>query len=162
MNPKPGWIFALLPRFDKTAWRRGRRFGVVHVLITSQAAEHDCRNNPANACRPFLPVRALASVSLAIAVSPSASSSSRYANNPASDVTTDPRNCTIRPSPCALLLIDGEAVVCDGDGLAMLSRLRTRRDEANVFLFAFDLSGRRLQLLGCTLCAASTISRPSS
>jgi hypothetical protein len=25
MNPKPGWIFALLPRFDKTAWRRGRR-----------------------------------------------------------------------------------------------------------------------------------------
>ena len=32
-----------------------------------------------------------ASVSLAIAVSPSASSSSRYANNPASDVTTDPR-----------------------------------------------------------------------
>jgi hypothetical protein len=53
-------------------------------------------------------------------------------------------------------------VVCDGHGLAMFSRLRTRRDEANVFLFAFDLSGRRLQLLGCTLCAASTISRPSS
>jgi hypothetical protein len=25
MNPKLGWIFALLPRFDKTAWRRGRR-----------------------------------------------------------------------------------------------------------------------------------------
>ena len=25
MNPKPGWIFALLPRFDKTAWRRGRQ-----------------------------------------------------------------------------------------------------------------------------------------
>src|SRR4029450_9584757 len=25
MNPKPGWIFALLPRFDKTARRRGRR-----------------------------------------------------------------------------------------------------------------------------------------
>ena len=59
-------------------------------------------------------------------------------------------------------LIDGEAVVCDGHGLAMFSRLRTRRGEADVFLFAFDLSGRRLQLLGCTLCAASTISRPSS
>jgi hypothetical protein len=59
-------------------------------------------------------------------------------------------------------LIDGEAVVCDGEGLAMFSRLRTRRDEANVFLFAFDLSGRRFQLLGCTLCAASTINRPSS
>lgn len=24
MNRKPGWIFALLPRFDKTAERRGR------------------------------------------------------------------------------------------------------------------------------------------
>jgi hypothetical protein len=24
MNPKPGWIFAPLPRFDKTAWRLGR------------------------------------------------------------------------------------------------------------------------------------------
>ena len=22
MNPKPGWIFALLPRFDKTALKR--------------------------------------------------------------------------------------------------------------------------------------------
>ena len=24
MNPNPGWIFELLPRFDMTAWRRGR------------------------------------------------------------------------------------------------------------------------------------------
>jgi hypothetical protein len=24
-EPQPGWIFALLPRFDKTAWRRGWR-----------------------------------------------------------------------------------------------------------------------------------------
>ena len=29
-------------------------------------------------------------------LSPSASSSSRYANNPASDVTTEPRNCSIK------------------------------------------------------------------
>jgi hypothetical protein len=33
MNPKPGWIFALLPRFDKTAWRRGRR--PVHVAVVA-------------------------------------------------------------------------------------------------------------------------------
>jgi hypothetical protein len=37
----------------------------------------DCRNNPANACRPFLPVRASARTSLAIVVSPRTSSSSR-------------------------------------------------------------------------------------
>jgi hypothetical protein len=47
---------------------------------------------PTNAWRPFLPVRASASLSAAISVKPTASSSSRYANNPASDVTTDPRN----------------------------------------------------------------------
>ena len=49
----------------------------------------DCRSNPTNAWRPFLPVRAPASILPAIALYPSASSSSRYANNPASDVTTE-------------------------------------------------------------------------
>ena len=42
-----------------------------------------------SACRPFPPVRAPASISPAIALR---SSSSRYAINPASEVTTDPRN----------------------------------------------------------------------
>src|SRR5215469_11180078 len=36
-------------------------------------------------------------------------------------------------------LLDGEAVVCDEHGLAVFERLRYRRDDRNVFLFAFDL-----------------------
>jgi bifunctional non-homologous end joining protein LigD len=35
-------------------------------------------------------------------------------------------------------LIDGEAVCCDEDGLAVFQKLRIRRDNA-VFLYAFDL-----------------------
>ena len=36
-------------------------------------------------------------------------------------------------------LIDGEAVCCDDDGLAVFDRLRGRRHDASVFLYAFDL-----------------------
>jgi ATP-dependent DNA ligase len=36
-------------------------------------------------------------------------------------------------------LIDGEAVACDGDGLPVFDRLRYRRQDARVFLYAFDL-----------------------
>jgi bifunctional non-homologous end joining protein LigD len=36
-------------------------------------------------------------------------------------------------------LIDGEAVVCDKHGLAVFDRLRYRRADASVFLYAFDL-----------------------
>jgi bifunctional non-homologous end joining protein LigD len=36
-------------------------------------------------------------------------------------------------------LLDGEAVVCDENGLAVFERLRYRRDDGSVFLFAFDL-----------------------
>jgi bifunctional non-homologous end joining protein LigD len=36
-------------------------------------------------------------------------------------------------------LIDGEAVACDGDGLPEFDRLRYRRQDGRVFLFAFDL-----------------------
>ena len=38
-----------------------------------------------------------------------------------------------------VFLIDGEAVVCDGSGLAVFDRLRYRRHDASVFLYAFDL-----------------------
>jgi bifunctional non-homologous end joining protein LigD len=41
-------------------------------------------------------------------------------------------------------LLDGEAVACDGDGLPCFDRLRYRRQDGAVFLFAFDL----LQLNG--------------
>src|SRR5215831_3371186 len=36
-------------------------------------------------------------------------------------------------------LIDGEAVACDGDGLPSFDRLRYRRQDSTVLLFAFDL-----------------------
>ena len=36
-------------------------------------------------------------------------------------------------------LIDGEVVCCDEHGLARFDVLRRRRNEANAFLFAFDL-----------------------
>jgi hypothetical protein len=39
-------------------------------------------------------------------------------------------------------LIDGEAVACDGDGLPVFDRLRYRRQDGRVFLYAFDLLGR--------------------
>jgi bifunctional non-homologous end joining protein LigD len=34
---------------------------------------------------------------------------------------------------------DGEAVCCDGDGLASFTLLRSRRHDGRVFLYAFDL-----------------------
>jgi ATP-dependent DNA ligase len=36
-------------------------------------------------------------------------------------------------------LIDGEAMACDGDGLPVFGRLRYRRQDGRVFLYAFDL-----------------------
>jgi hypothetical protein len=44
MNPKPGWIFALLPRFDKTAWRRGRRPVILAPRTAAEGADlgHFC------------------------------------------------------------------------------------------------------------------------
>src|SRR6185295_6837356 len=36
-------------------------------------------------------------------------------------------------------LLDGEAVACDGDGMPCFDRLRYRRQDGAVFLFAFDL-----------------------
>jgi bifunctional non-homologous end joining protein LigD len=37
------------------------------------------------------------------------------------------------------MMIDGEAVACDGDGLPVFERLRGRHHDRDVFLFAFDL-----------------------
>ena len=36
-------------------------------------------------------------------------------------------------------LIDGEAVACDDDGMPCFDRLRYRRQDGHVFLYAFDL-----------------------
>ena len=40
-------------------------------------------------------------------------------------------------------LIDGEVVCCDGDGMPVFDRLRYRRDDRHVFLYAFDLLQHR-------------------
>ena len=37
-------------------------------------------------------------------------------------------------------IIDGEAVACRNDGIADFDRIRYRRHDQGVFLFAFDLS----------------------
>jgi ATP-dependent DNA ligase len=42
----------------------------------------------------------------------------------------------LRPRSC---IIDGEAVACGEDGIASFDRIRYRRHDASVFLYAFDL-----------------------
>jgi ATP-dependent DNA ligase len=49
-------------------------------------------------------------------------------------------------------IIDGEAVACDGHGLPVFDRLRQRRHDRDVFLFAFDL----LELDGGRIFEATT------
>jgi bifunctional non-homologous end joining protein LigD len=49
---------------------------------------------------------------------------------------------TLKAASC---LIDGEAVACGDDGLPVFDRLRARRDDRHVFLYAFDLIGEDLR-----------------
>jgi len=55
-------------------------------------------------------------------------------------------------------LIDGEAVACDNDGMPCFERLRYRRADGHVFLYAFDLIEldgddlRRSRLSGARCC----------
>jgi bifunctional non-homologous end joining protein LigD len=42
----------------------------------------------------------------------------------------------LRPQSC---IIDGEAVACGDDGIASFERIRYRRNDYSVFLYAFDL-----------------------
>jgi hypothetical protein len=53
-------------------------------------------------------------------------------------------------------LIDGEAVACDADGMPVFDRLRYRRADKTVFLFAFDLldPGWQATAFGCDHDAA--------
>jgi bifunctional non-homologous end joining protein LigD len=41
--------------------------------------------------------------------------------------------------PARSFLLDGEAVACDCDGMPVFDRLRYRRQDGRVFLYAFDL-----------------------
>lgn len=54
----------------------------------------------------------------------------------ASDVLDNAAALALRLASC---LIDGEAVACDDNGLPVFDRLRHRRDDRGVFLYAFDL-----------------------
>jgi DNA invertase Pin-like site-specific DNA recombinase len=79
-RPAPRADRPALPRRPEMDFGRSRlslQLGYRHPRIRQRRPNTDCRNNPANACRPFLPVRASASTSLAITVKPIASSSSR-------------------------------------------------------------------------------------
>jgi hypothetical protein len=55
----------------------------------------DCRSNPTNRWRRFLPVRASPNLSPPLVLSASTSSSSRYASNPPSEVIAEPWNRSI-------------------------------------------------------------------
>src|SRR5262245_33914800 len=65
-------------------------------------------------------------------------------------------------------LLDGEAVACDQDGLPSFDRLRYRRGDGTVFLFAFDLlelNGddlRREPLEGAKATLASVLAKARS
>jgi ATP-dependent DNA ligase len=52
---------------------------------------------------------------------------------------TNPFAVAVKALRARSCLLDGEAVVCDANGLAVFERLRYRRNERSVFLFAFDL-----------------------
>jgi ATP dependent DNA ligase domain len=40
---------------------------------------------------------------------------------------------------CRSCIIDGEAVICDDNGIASFNYIRYRRNDGDVFLYAFDL-----------------------
>jgi hypothetical protein len=45
----------------------------------------------------------------------------------------------VRKLPAASILLDGEGVICDGNGLAIFDKLHSKTHDANVVLYAFDL-----------------------
>jgi ATP-dependent DNA ligase len=64
-------------------------------------------------------------------------------------------------------IIDGEAVACGEDGLSSFDRIRHRRYDESVFMWAFDLieldaDDLRLEPLGARKATLARISRQSS
>jgi hypothetical protein len=55
---------------------------------------------------------------------------------PAAFRSSSRRSLSLRSRCC---IIDGEAVACGEDGIASFDRIRYRRHNADVFLYAFDL-----------------------
>jgi ATP-dependent DNA ligase len=62
----------------------------------------------------------------------------------------------------ASCLIDGEAVACDGDGMPCFDRLRYRRQDGHVFLYAFDLIELDAMTCGTSPSSAARQRLPSS
>ena len=99
VSKRPIWLgeaaqpeVALPPTIERIAGSCRRRSASFTSSYPARRPNTDCRKSPTSLWRPFRPVRASASISPATVVSPSASSSSRWASKPASEVTTDPRN----------------------------------------------------------------------
>ena len=65
----------------------------------------------------------------------------RLYSRPGNDLTTAFLSLSRRSLGCARgsCIIDGEAVACGEDGIANFNRIRYRRHDASVFLYAFDL-----------------------
>ena len=66
--------------------------------------------------------------------------------------------------PTRCCIIDGEAIACGENGLALFDRLRHRRHDARVFLYVFDLiklDGEDLQR-GFSLCQGHACKRACS
>jgi hypothetical protein len=69
---------------------------VVHVLVSGKPTEDGLPQHADNGMPAILASAVVGQDLAAIVDNPSASSSSRYANSPASEVTTEPRNCSIK------------------------------------------------------------------
>ena len=70
----------------------GQPFSVVGILVARQRLYTDCLRRPTNRCCTLRPPRLSCRHSFVVSVSPSASSNSRQANSPASEVIVAPWN----------------------------------------------------------------------
>ena len=88
-------IGAWPPTTQRIAGSRHSRSASFTSSYPASRPNTDCRSNPTNRWRRFLPVRASANLSPPLVVSASTSSSSRYASNPQSEVIAEPWNRSI-------------------------------------------------------------------
>ena len=101
-----GWSFSVSPSNDDPHRRvLGQTFSVVGILVACQTTVHRLPEKATNRCCTLRPPRLSCRHSSAVSVSPSASSSSRQASSPASEVMVAPRNSNrIRRSKRSLAL----------------------------------------------------------
>ena len=70
-------------------WIEAEPVGIVHVVVAAEASENGLAELPDKTVATVLPTTGSVSASPAILVNPTASSSSRYGNKPASEVTLE-------------------------------------------------------------------------